>query len=76
MDSGLTQKDIGAATDFLVNLGDIAACPESPNGARELVVLDSQWLTKAFATIITMKSNFVKVRVPSLLAPQVRLATR
>lgn len=44
--AGISEADIGYATDFLVNLGDIAACPENALGGRDLVVLDSQWLTK------------------------------
>ncbi len=55
-----------AAADFLVNLGDIGYYPETR--AADWVVLDSQWLTNAFATVISLRGTFIKGNNPPLTA--------
>ena len=53
---GVTGKSILAATEFYHDMGEILYFPDvSP----DVVIIDPQWITKMFATIVTVKSNFV-----------------
>jgi serine/threonine protein kinase/GTPase SAR1 family protein len=48
------------AIDVLHLLGSVVRFKEAGGGLENYVILDPQWVTKIFATIITTKQNFVR----------------
>jgi len=55
-DCGVAPGDVEACLQFLSDSGAVTWFPLVD---RELVVYDNQWITNMFATIITLKTNFV-----------------
>lgn len=51
---------LSVAIDVLHLLGSVVRFKESAAGLENYVILDPQWVTKIFATIITTKQNFVR----------------
>jgi hypothetical protein len=47
-------------TNLLNQLGDVVYFPEKESGLDSIIILDPQWLTKTFATIISMKNRFAR----------------
>jgi len=62
-DSGIPESRVSQVTQFLHDLGVLVHFRDSEGGLNEIVILDPQWLTKVFATLITMKPNSVKAGV-------------
>jgi len=59
MDCKVAQEsDVLHVANFLHELGEITYFPKGT--LRDIVVLDPQWLTKLFSTVITMKANYVR----------------
>eukprot|EP01102_Stenamoeba_stenopodia_P017855 TRINITY_DN6460_c0_g2_i1.p1 TRINITY_DN6460_c0_g2~~TRINITY_DN6460_c0_g2_i1.p1 ORF type:complete len:885 (+),score=141.31 TRINITY_DN6460_c0_g2_i1:70-2655(+) len=54
---GLAADSILSAVTFLNDLGTIIYYKELKHN---IVIIDPQWLTKMFATVVTMKQNFIK----------------
>ena len=50
-----TPDDVNRATRFLVNFGTIITYRHSSTGACSLVILDPQWLSRAFTSIVSIK---------------------
>lgn len=53
-------EDVVTVTKFLHNLGTILWFDEKETGLDEIIILDSEWLTTVFSTLITMKPNSVR----------------
>jgi serine/threonine protein kinase/GTPase SAR1 family protein len=51
---------LSVAIDVLHLLGSVVRFKEAGGGLENYVILDPQWVTKIFATIITTKQNFVR----------------
>jgi len=51
---------LSVAIDVLHLLGSVVRFKEAGSGLENYVILDPQWVTKVFATIITTKQNFVR----------------
>jgi C-terminal of Roc, COR, domain len=59
MDCKVAQEsDVLHVANFLHQLGEITYFAEG--ALRDIVVLDPQWLTKVFSTVVTMKANYVR----------------
>lgn len=54
------EDDILQASEFLYSLGQIVYFNEASSGLNQIVILDSQWLTQVFSTVISMKNQYAK----------------
>eukprot|EP00029_Vermamoeba_vermiformis_P006458 TRINITY_DN2538_c0_g2_i1.p1 TRINITY_DN2538_c0_g2~~TRINITY_DN2538_c0_g2_i1.p1 ORF type:complete len:1060 (+),score=232.58 TRINITY_DN2538_c0_g2_i1:295-3474(+) len=55
-----TEDDITQATQFLYSMGVIVYFNDQKSGLDQMVILDSQWLTQVFSTIVSMKNQYAK----------------
>jgi serine/threonine protein kinase/GTPase SAR1 family protein len=53
-------SQLSVAIDVLHLLGSVVRFKDAGGGLENYVILDPQWVTKIFATIITTKQNFVR----------------
>src|SRR5688572_4976859 len=60
VDAGVPLQDVPAAAQFLVDNGDILYFGTRVPALRDLVILDCQWLPRLFASVISLKSSFVR----------------
>jgi hypothetical protein len=60
VDCKVPQPDVIHVATFLHHLGSIIYFNDKQSGLDKLVVLDSQWLTRVLATVVTMKANYVR----------------
>lgn len=60
VDSGVPLQDVPVAAQFLVDSGELLYFGTRIPSLRDLVILDTQWLPRQFATIISVKSSFVR----------------
>ncbi len=60
VDAGVPLQDVPAAAQFLVDNGEILYFGTRVPALRDLVILDCQWLPRLFASVISLKSSFVR----------------
>jgi len=56
----IDEGDLITATHFLNDLGSLAYFSDKDEDLKDMVVVDPQWITKTFATIISLKLGFVR----------------
>eukprot|EP01098_Paradermamoeba_levis_P004984 TRINITY_DN2117_c0_g1_i4.p1 TRINITY_DN2117_c0_g1~~TRINITY_DN2117_c0_g1_i4.p1 ORF type:complete len:1636 (+),score=493.61 TRINITY_DN2117_c0_g1_i4:118-5025(+) len=54
------EENVPAACAFLSELGVIVHFPEVDSGLHDVVILSPQWVTSVFASVVTLKHNFIK----------------
>lgn len=59
-DCGVEENQIKKLSSFLHDVGSVVSYADDGEGLGEIVTLDSQWLTRVFSTLITMKPNSVR----------------
>eukprot|EP01087_Luapelamoeba_hula_P023702 TRINITY_DN8779_c1_g1_i1.p1 TRINITY_DN8779_c1_g1~~TRINITY_DN8779_c1_g1_i1.p1 ORF type:complete len:331 (-),score=21.05 TRINITY_DN8779_c1_g1_i1:39-989(-) len=58
-DCNVPTSSVLAVTKFYHDIGALVYFNEDESGLNQIVILDAQWLTSVFATVVTMKSNYV-----------------
>eukprot|EP01088_Endostelium_zonatum_P017644 TRINITY_DN530_c1_g1_i2.p1 TRINITY_DN530_c1_g1~~TRINITY_DN530_c1_g1_i2.p1 ORF type:complete len:1951 (-),score=435.72 TRINITY_DN530_c1_g1_i2:123-5267(-) len=57
---GIPASDVSATIRFLSHVGSIVYFGDNDPGLKDIIILDPQWITKIFATVVSLKLNFVK----------------
>ena len=50
-------QDVKFATEFLHHLGALIWFDSPESGLSDMVILDSQWLTKVFSSVVSAKND-------------------
>ena len=60
LDCNISENNILTATKFLNDLGSLVYFSDKDEGLNDLVVVDPQWITKTFATVVSLKFGFIR----------------
>jgi len=61
--SGISNSELKQTTDILHGLGVVVHFNDKYKGLNDLIILDPQWLTKAIASIISLKNSMIRDRI-------------